>query len=155
MQLDGLGVERKLDFADRAECGRLVVFGHPEVRRLQRKIIEAENDVLTRHNDWLAVRRAQDVVRGHHEHARFELRLEAQRHVHGHLVAVEIRVERGANQRMQLDRLAFDQHRLKRLNAKPVQRRCTVQHHRVLAYHLFENIPNFRPLFLHHCASPP
>jgi hypothetical protein len=37
--------------------------------------------------------------------------------VHGHLVAVKIGVERGANQRVKLDRLAFDQHWLKGLNS--------------------------------------
>ena len=54
----------------------------------------------------------QDVVGRHHEHARFELRLQRQRHVHRHLVAVEVGVECRADQRMQLDRLALDQHRL-------------------------------------------
>jgi hypothetical protein len=48
----------------------------------------------------------KDVVGRHHEHARFHLRLERQRHVHGHLVAVEVGVERRADERVQLDRLA-------------------------------------------------
>ena len=47
-----------------------------------------------------------------------------QRDVHGHLVAVEVGVEGGADQRMQLDRLAFDQHRLERLDAQTMQRRA-------------------------------
>ena len=38
----------------------------------------------------------------------------------GHLVAVEVRVEGGADERMDLDRLAFDEHRLKRLDTKTV-----------------------------------
>ena len=63
----------------------------------------------------------EDVVGGHHQHARFQLRFQRQRHVHGHLVAVEVGVEGGADQRMKLDRLAFDQHRLERLDAEAVQ----------------------------------
>ena len=63
----------------------------------------------------------QDVVGRHHQHARFQLRFERQRNVHGHLVAVEVGVERGADQRMKLDRLAFDQHRLERLDAEAMQ----------------------------------
>ena len=69
----------------------------------------------------------------HHEHARFHLRLDRQRHVHGHLVAVEVGVERRADERVQLDRLALDEHRLERLDAEAVQRRRAVQQHRVLA----------------------
>ena len=73
---------------------------------------------------------------------RFHLRFERQRHVHGHLVAVEVGVERRADERMQLDRLAFDQHRLERLDAQTVQRRRAVQQHRMLTDHLFEDIPD-------------
>src|SRR5690625_5987062 len=43
---------------------------------------------------------------------------------------------------MQLNCLAFNKNRLKCLNAKPVQRWCAVQEHRVLANNLFENIPD-------------
>src|ERR1700729_504958 len=89
----------------------------------------------------------QDVVGRHHQHARFQLRFQRQRDVHGHLVAVEVGVERGANQRMQLNRLALDQHRLERLDAQPMQRRRAVEQHRMLADHLVENIPDLGTLF--------
>ena len=95
----------------------------------------------------------QDVVRRHHQHARFELRFERQRHVDGHLVAVEVGVERRADQRMQLDRLAFDQHRLERLDAQAVQRRRAVQQHGMLADDLLEDVPHFRPFFLDHALG--
>jgi hypothetical protein len=49
-----------------------------------------------------------------------------------------------ADQRVKLDRLAFDQGRFERLNAQTVQRRRAVEHHRVLADHLIEDIPNLR-----------
>ena len=48
--------------------------------------------------------------------------LGAQRHVHGHLVAVEVCVEGGAHERVQLDGLALDEHRLEGLDAQTVQR---------------------------------
>src|SRR5210317_821607 len=63
-----------------------------------------------------------------------------------HLVTVEVGVECSTNQRMQLDRLAFDQHRLERLDAETVQGRGTVQHDRVLLDHLLKDVPDFRAL---------
>src|SRR3546814_5331736 len=69
----------------------------------------------------------------HHQHARFQLRLKAQRNVHGHLVTIEVRVESGADQRVKLDGLALNQHGFECLDAKTVKRRGAVQHDRVLA----------------------
>src|SRR5690606_19736303 len=66
----------------------------------------------------------------------------------GHLVAIEVRVERGADERVQLDRLTLDQHGLERLDAEAVQRRRAVQEHRMLADDLLEDIPNLRRLAL-------
>jgi len=47
--------------------------------------------------------------------------------VHGHLIAVEIRVEGGAHEWVDLDGFAFHQHGLERLDAEPVQGRRPVQ----------------------------
>ena len=66
-----------------------------------------------------------------------------------HLVAIEIGIERSAHQRMKLDRFAFDQYWLERLNAQTVQGRRTVQHHGVFADDFFKNIPCFGQLFFH------
>jgi hypothetical protein len=68
----------------------------------------------------------------------------------GHLVTVEVGVERRADQRVDLDRLALDQLRLERLDAQPVQGRCPVQQHRVLGDDLFEDVPDDRALTLDH-----
>ena len=68
--------------------------------------------------------------------------------MHGHLVAVEVGVERRADQRVQLDRLAFDQDRLERLDAQAVQRRRAVQHDRVLVDDFFEDVPHHRRAWL-------
>ena len=105
VEVDDLRMQRVLEFGHVAEDLALAgqAFAH------DRHVIEAEHDVLRRHDDRLAVRGVQDVVGRHHQDARFELRFQRQRNVHGHLVAVEVGVERRANQRMQLDRLAFDQ----------------------------------------------
>ena len=92
-----------------------------------RREVAAEHDVLRRLRHRTAVRRLEDVVRRQHEHARLELRLERERHVHGHLVTVEVGVERRADERMDADGLALDQHRLERLDAQAVERRRAVR----------------------------
>ena len=70
-----------------------------------------------------------------------------------HLVTVKVSVKRCADQRVQLDRFTFDQHRLERLDTQTVQRRRTVQHHRVLTNHFFENVPDNRLLHLNQFLS--
>ena len=95
----------------------------------------------------------KDVVGGHHQHAGFELALQRQRHMDRHLVAIEVGVEGRADERMQLDGLTLDQHGLERLNAEPVKRRRPVQHHRMLADHLLQDIPDLGPLLLHHALG--
>ena len=70
--------------------------------------------------------------------------------MHSHLVAVEVGIKRGADQRVYLDGLAFHQHRLKSLNAEAVQGGRAVQQHRVVLNHLFQNVPHDRFLLLNH-----
>ena len=101
-----------------------------------------EHHVLGRGRQRAAVSRREDVVRREHQDARLGLRLGRERHVDGHLVAVEVGVEGVADQRMQLDRLALDQHRLEGLNAQAVQRRRAVEQHRMLVDHLLEHVPD-------------
>src|SRR6185312_9752736 len=62
--------------------------------------------------------------------------------------AIEIGVEGGADQRMKLDRFAFDEGRLERLDAEAVQRRRAVEQHRMFADHFLENVPDLGTLFL-------
>ncbi len=114
------------------------------------QVIEPKHHVLRRHGDRLARGRRKNVVRSKHQHAGFNLRLRRQRNVHRHLVAVEVRIECRANQRVNLDCLAFHQHRLKCLNAQAVKRRRAVQQHRVVLDHFFKNVPHHRLLHLHH-----
>ena len=62
-----------------------------------------------------------------------------------HLVAVEVRVERGADERVDLDRRALDEDRHERLDAEAVERRGAVQQDRVVLDDLFEDVPDLGP----------
>ena len=133
-----------LDFA---EVGERHAF--PRLARsIHGQIVDTEHDVLRGNDDRLAVRRAEDVVGGHHQHPRLELSFQGKRHVDRHLVAVEVGIERGADQGVELDRLALDQHRLESLDAEAVQGRRPIEKHRMFANHLLENVPNLRALLL-------
>ncbi len=70
--------------------------------------------------------------------------------MHGHLVAVKVRVERRADQRVNSNGLAFDENRFEGLNTQPVQRGSAVQQHRMLANYFFQNVPNHGLLLLNH-----
>ena len=97
------------------------------VHPLARHVVQSEHDVLGRHDDRFAVRRRQDVVGRHHQRSSLELSLDGQRYVNRHLIAVEVRIECGANQGVKLDRLAFNQNRFERLNAESMQGGRTVE----------------------------
>ena len=89
-------------------------------------------------------------MRSEHQHAGFDLGLGRERDVDGHLVAVEVRVEGGADERMDLDRLTFNQHGLEGLDAKTVQGRGAVEQDRVILDDLFEDVPDDGLLHLDH-----
>ncbi len=143
-QFDFAGFERHDDFFARAEraafaLGLRLGLGH---------VIDAEHHVLRRNRERIAVGGRQDVVRAEHQHGRFHLRFGRKRDVHGHLVAVEVRVERGADERVDADGFSFDEHGLEGLNAEAVKRGSAVEKHRMLADHVLENVPDDRFLRL-------
>ena len=143
MQRHRLGFKRVMQLAEIGE-------GHAFARLVlvqDRQIVETQNHVLRGNDDRCAVCRMQDVVGRHHQDAGFQLRFQRQRNVNGHLVTVEVGVEGRADERMQLDRLAFDQGRFEGLDAQAVERRRTVQENRMLADDLVEDIPDFRLFF--------
>ena len=72
--------------------------------------------------------------------------------MHRHLIAVEVCVECSADKWVNLDCLAFDQHRFKRLDTQTMKRRSAVQKHWMLANYFLENIPDHRFLTLNHFA---
>ena len=59
-----------------------------------------------------------------------------------HLVTVEVGVEGGADERMDLDGLALDQHRLEGLDAETMERWRAVEQHGVVLNDLLERIPD-------------
>ena len=87
------------------------------------------------------------------QEAGFRLRLHGERNVHGHLVAVKVRVERGTGERMELHGLALDEDRLERLNAQTVQRRRAVQQNRMLLDDALEDIPHAGFAAIHHALG--
>ena len=106
------------------------------------EVVHTDDHVLRRDVDRLAGCRRAQVVRREHEHAGLGLSPAGQRHVDRHLVAVEVGVEGRADQRVQVDSLALDQHRLKGLDGQTVQGRCTVEQHDAAVDDLFEDIPH-------------
>ena len=105
-------------------------------------IVQTENHVLRRHGDRSAVRGVQDVVRTEHEQLSLQNGGIAQRQVHGHLVTVEVGVERRTSQRVQLHGLALDQFGLEGLDTQTVQRRGTVHQHRMPLDDVLQNTPD-------------
>ena len=136
VQRDHVLVEGLPDLAGGRERHALALLAGPVLRH----VVHAQDHVLRRHRDRPTVRRRHDVVRREHEDARLQHRRVRQRHVDGHLVAVEVGVEGRRHERVQADRLALDKDRLERLDAEPVQRRRTVQHHRVAVDDLLQDV---------------
>ncbi len=64
------------------------------------------------------------------------------RDVHGHLIAVEVRVEGGADERVNLDGLALDEHRLEGLDAEAMQGWGTIQQHRMVLDDFLKDVPH-------------
>ena len=62
--------------------------------------------------------------------------------MYGHLVTVEVGVERGTCQGVQLDSLTLDHLGLEGLNTQTVQCRRTVQQYGVTLHYIFQNIPD-------------
>ena len=70
--------------------------------------------------------------------------------MNGHLVAVEVGVEGGAVQGVQLQGTAVHQHRLEGLDAQAVQRRRAVQHDGVVLDDDVQGIPHLGDALVHH-----
>src|SRR6266540_3742151 len=143
----GMGEE---DFVLGAEehrrAGLLVADG----ARLGGEIVTAQRDVLSGRHDRLAAGGAENVQRGHHEETSLQLGLDGKRDVDSHLVAVEVGIVGGADQRMNADGFAFDEHWLEGLNGEPVECGGTVEQDGVALGHFLKDVPDFRGLALNH-----
>ena len=153
--------DAELDFRDVVEERQVLLAGRELARDLSgelvllrgdREEVEPEADVLRRRHDGLSARRREDRRGGEHHELRLHLRLDRERDVHGHLVAVEVRVERRADHRVEADRLALDEHRLERLDRQAVQRRRAVEEHGLVLRDLLEDRPDLVVVALDHLA---
>src|SRR4029450_4743531 len=70
--------------------------------------------------------------------------------MHGHLVAVEVRIISSAHQRMNSDGFALDQLRFKSLNGQSVKSGRTIEQYWMTFGHFIENVPDLRRLTLDH-----
>src|SRR5260370_26974564 len=113
-------------------------------------VIATQGYVLTWCGDRFAARWRENIVRSEHQHARLQLRLDRQRDVHCHLVAIEVGVVRGANERMNANGFTLDQLRFKRLNREAVQSRSTIQEYRMAPGYFVKNVPHFGRLAFNH-----
>src|SRR5690606_33387658 len=104
LQLDFAGIVGALDFGNVHEEQAFAL----AVDTLACRVVQTQHDVLRRYDGRFAVGGEQHVVGGQHQGTRFQLGFQRQRYVNGHLVTVEVGVERSTNQRMQLNGLAFN-----------------------------------------------
>ena len=116
----------------------------------QGQVVAAHHNVLAGTDDRGAVGRGENVVGREHQRGGFDLSLDRQWQVHRHLIAVEVRVEPLADQRVNPNRIPFDQRRFESLDPHSVQGRCPVEQHRVVGDHFIENVPDIVVLPLEH-----
>ena len=79
-----------------------------------------------------------------HQQPCFSLCLGRQGNVDRHLVSVKVSIIGRADKGMDLNGTAFNEDRLKGLNAQAVQCGCTVEKNRVFADDILKNVPYFR-----------
>ena len=70
--------------------------------------------------------------------------------MHRHLVTIKVRVIGRTDQRVQLDRLSFNQYGFESLDPQSMQRWCTIQQYGVFTNNFIENIPHLRLFHLDH-----
>ena len=114
------------------------------------QVVGAEHHVLGGHGDGAAVLGPQQVVGREHEHPGLGLGLGGQGHVDGHLVAVEVGVEGGTHQGVQLDGAALHEHGLEGLDAQAVQGGGAVEHDGVVLDHELQGVPHLGLALVHH-----
>src|SRR5258708_31793036 len=73
--------------------------------------------------------------------------------MNGHLIAVEISIESSANQGMNAQGLAFDEHGFKSLDPLAMKRGGPIQQNGVFLDNLFKDLPDLWPHPFHHFFS--
>ena len=84
-------------------------------------IVETEHHILRRHCDRRAISRIENVVALEHQHLTFEDGFVGKREMDSHLVAIEVGVEGGTCQRVELNGLSLNHLRLESLDGKTVE----------------------------------
>ncbi len=148
-----LGLDRLVE-GDRPELigqDRLGLVTEEALRLLRRtgrihgQVVAAQDHVLGRRHDRRAVGRREQIRGREHHRPRLLTGRRRKRYVDGHLVAVEVGVERRAHERMDLDGRALDEHRHECLDAQTMQRRGAVQQDRMILDDLLEDVPDLGP----------
>ena len=106
------------------------------------QVVAAQDHVLRRRHHRRPVGGREEVRRREHHLAGLVLGGLAERHVHGHLVAVEVGVEGEADERVDLDRRALDELGHERLDAQAVQRGRAVEQHGMVLDDVLEDVPD-------------
>ena len=114
------------------------------------QVVGTQHHVLRGNGDGAAVLRTQQVVGGEHQDTGLSLCLCGQGHMDCHLVAVEVGVEGGTGQGVQLQSTTVNQHGLESLNTQTVQGRCAVQHDGVILDDEVQCVPNLGDTLIHH-----
>ncbi|MPM71282.1 hypothetical protein SDC9_118246 [bioreactor metagenome] len=102
------------------------------------QVIHTQNHIFGRADDRLTIGRFQQVLGRKHQSTGFFDSLFRKGYMNSHLVAIEVSIESGSYQRVQLNGAAFDQDRLKCLDTQTVQGRSTVQENGAILDHLFQ-----------------
>ena len=138
MKLDDACLVRHHDLVDVAEY---LAFAALAVL-VEGEVVGTEDHILSRNRYGLTVGGLEQVACREHEEARLSLSLCGKRYVNRHLVAVEVSVERGTYQRMELDGSALYEHRLERLDTQTVKGWRTVEHYGVTLDYDLESVPD-------------
>ena len=120
------------------------------IGQFDRYVKTSHDRILRGAHDRLAIGRGKDVIGGHHQGMGFHLGLDGEGEVNGHLIAVEVSIESLAGQRVQVNGITFHQDRFKGLDSHAMQRWSTIEQYRVIANHLFQDIPDFLVLAFEH-----
>ena len=117
------------------------------------QVVAAQDHILRRNGNRCAVRGLQQVAGSQHQHLGLAAGILAQGQMDCHLVAVEVGVECGTGQGVQLDGTALDQHGVERLDAQTVQGRCAVQQDGVALDDSLKAVPDLGLCALDHLAG--
>ena len=116
----------------------------PGPRSFRGKVVAAKHHIQGRRDRWLTAAGKQHVVLAERELSRLAYRGFGERDMTGHLVTVKISVECRADERVNLDGAAINEHGLKCLDAEAVQGRGSIQPDWAFLYHFLEYIVDFR-----------